>query len=398
MEGNGPNFNQPNSLYSYPNQNPNYMPTQINIGPQNSEGYNSQDNNFYSGYSSQMGANIYSQSSGNIYSQPQNTTPIQSNPPLYAPQTSRNINQEYDPQISGEINLAYAPKTNGEIALSPVNISPISDDTANIPTSTESLVPTSNVVVVKSSCCETDEAIEELSCCCKFGVIGSCVALAIIGFNDMVFTSRTKHINYALFLVPDLLYLFFSIFEPITIIRIRWLRTTGGILSIVYLVISIVFGILQLINLNNHKNEEGNVGDDGHDFIDDCIPFTYLRVIAFIIILNIIFYAYWRIKICFRCKNNGTSYYDYEYDSGDTHITTTSSSYHHHPHHQSAPHHHSAPHHSAPFRSAPHHSTPHHSAPHHSAPHHSAPHHAPHHSAPHHSAHHAPHHGGHRRH
>ena len=134
-----------------------------------------------------------------------------------------------------------------------------------------------------------------------------------------------------------------------------------------------------LINLNNHKNEPENIReDDGHDFIEDCLPFTYLRVIVFVIILNIIFYAYWKIKICFRCKNDGTTYY------GDTYITTSS----HHSHHHH-PHHHSAPHHSAPLRSAPHHS-----APHHSAPHHSAPHHAPHRSAPHHSGHH----GGHGRH
>ena len=47
MDGNAPNFNQPNSLYSYPNQNPNYMPPQMNIESQNSEIYNSQGNNIF---------------------------------------------------------------------------------------------------------------------------------------------------------------------------------------------------------------------------------------------------------------------------------------------------------------------------------------------------------------
>ena len=414
MDGNAPNFNQPNSLYSYPNQNPNYMPPQMNIESQNNEGYNSQGINIYSGYSPQMGDNIYSQASGNIYSQPQDnqvygaqpseniyTAPPQSNPPLYAPQTSGNINPEYAPPISGDINQAYIPNTSGEIALSPVNVPPVSYDTTNIPTSTEPLVPTSDVVVVKSSCCETDESIEELTGCHICGVIFSCVALAIIGFNDMVFTLRTKSINHALFLIPDLLYLFFAIFESITIMRVRWLRTCGGVLSIVFLVLSIVFGILQLIHLNNHKGEDVR---EGHDFVNDCIPFTYIRIVVFVIILNIIFYVYWRIKICCRCENTGSSSTYYEYDSGTTYITTTttSPSYHHPHHHHIAPHHsaphlRSAPHHSAPHHSAPHHSAPHH-APHHSAPHRSAPHHAPHHSAPHHSAHHSAHHGGHRRH
>ena len=201
----------------------------------------------------------------------------------------------------------------------------------------------------------------------------------------MAFTFSTENINHALFLIPDLLYLFFAICESITIMRVRWLRTTGGVLSIVFLVLSIVFGIVQLIHLDDHKGYYSNM-KNGHDRIDDCKPFTYIRVIVFVIILNIIFYAYWNLKICCRCENNGSSS-TYYYDSGDTYVTTSSPSHHHHSHLRSAPHHHSAPHHSAPHRSAPHHSAPHH-APHHSAPHH----------APHHSAHHSAHHGGHRRH
>ena len=97
MEGSAPNFNQPSSLYSYPNQNPNYIP------PENTQGYNSQGNNIYSGYSPQMGGNIYSQASGNIYSQPYNSQPL-TNPPIYAPQVSGNINPGYAPQTSGDIN------------------------------------------------------------------------------------------------------------------------------------------------------------------------------------------------------------------------------------------------------------------------------------------------------
>ena len=388
MEGSAPNFNQPSSLYSYPNQNPNYMPPQMNIGSENTGGYNSQGNNIYSGYDSQMGGNIYSQASGNIYAQPYNSQP-QVNPPIYVPQVSGNINPGYAPQTSGDINPVYAPKVSGEITISPLNVSPVSATTTDIPTSTEPLVPTSNVVVVKSSCCETDDSIESLTGFEKCGVIGSCVILAIIGFNDMAFTLNTENINHALFLIPDLLYLFFAIFEPITIMRVRCLRTAGGVLSIVFLVLSIIFGILQLVHLENHKNEIDNIKDNGRDRIDDCTPFTYIRVIAFIIILNIIFYAYWKLKICCRCENTGSSstYRNYDYDYEDTYVTTSSPS-HHHTHLRSAPHHHSAPHHSAP----------HHSAPHRSAPHHNAPHHAPHHSAPHHAAHHSAHHGGHRRH
>ena len=395
MDGSAPNFNQPNSLYSYPNPNPNYMPPQTNI-EQNSEGYNSQgNNNIYSGYSPQMGGNIYSQVSGNIYSQPQNNLPygtqpsgniynaqFQDNTPLYVPQAIPNVSPEYPPQ------------TSGEIAVSSLNVSPPTVPTDS-PITTEPLIPTSDVVVVKRSCCETDESIEPLTGLEKCGVIFSNIALAIIGFNDMAFTLSTENINHALFLAPDLLYLFFSIFESITIMRVRWLRTTGGVLSIVFLVLSIAIGILQLIHLNDHKGEIENIrSDDGKDRINDCMVFPYLRVAAFTIILNIIFYAYWKLKICCRCENTGSSsHYNYEYDSG-TYITTSS---HHHTHHHSPPHHHSSPHHSAP-----HHSAPHHSAPKRSSPHHSAPHHAPHRSAPHHaahhSAHHSAHHGGHGRH
>ena len=260
-------FNQPNSLNNFPKNNQNYKPPKIN--KKNNQGYSSNDN-INSGYSSHTGGNIYAKVNENNKPKPKNNIankaaifnpPPKINPPVYAPKTSGNINQ------------AYSPKTSGDMPLFPSNYTPNSA-TNNNPTSTEPLISTSKLDIKKNccnlseccdccecgnccecceccecgdccECCECDDCCECCECddicescktcqCCesncevgdiygpdKCCVIFFCICLAALQIYDIIITFIKEKNNYILFLIPDFLYLFFAIFEPITLMRVR---------------------------------------------------------------------------------------------------------------------------------------------------------------------------------
>ena len=210
--------------------------------------------------------------------------------------------------------------------------------------------------------------------CC---VILFCVILAAIEIYDIIMTFIVERNNYIFFLIPDLLYLFFAIFEPITTMRVRWLRITGSVLSVIYLVLSIVLGIYQILKIPYHK-VEGINGEEKE--MDKRGPPILLRFIIFTLLLNFIFHFYWRIDICCRSNEDYCCCFCCSC-CNKCKIILSRRRNRYNSHHHSSPHHYKAPHRSAPHRSAPHLRAPHRSAPHHAP--HRAPHHRPHHRAHH---------------
>ena len=392
---NAPHSKQSNSLNSFPKKNQNYKPPKMNN--QKNEGYSS-SNNIYSGYSSHTGGNIYAQTNENNNQKPKNNIidGSSSNRNIYNAPPKIN-SPVYVPQTSGNINHGYIQKASGDMPLFPSNVSPINDNTNN-PTSTEPLIPTKKLELNSKfchccECCECCECIECIECCnccqcidccecCdtnydmeeikgrdKCCIIIFCVILAAIDIYDIIITLISERNNYILCLIPDLLYLFFVIFEPITTMRVRWLRITGSVLSVVYLVLSIVLGFYQILKLPSHKVE--GINGEKEEIDKRAGPIAF-RIIIFSLLINFIFHYYWGIEIC--CRSNGDYCCCFCCSCCNKCKNMVSRRRHrYNSHHHSSPHHYRAPHHSAPHRSAPHH----------------APHHRPHHRA---------HHGGHRRH
>ena len=106
---------------------------------------------------------------------------------------------------------------------------------------------------------------------------------------------------YSLVLLINLLNIAFTIMESVSILRIRWIRIFASVLSVTHLLGTIVIYIVQFINMEKNEYPE----DD--ERIEECKTINIMKIIVLIIFMNIIFYAYWGIRICYRCENSGSS-------------------------------------------------------------------------------------------
>lgn len=254
------------------------------------QGYNSQSNNIY-GYPPQYGGNFYVQPSSNIYAQPGWNNP------------------GYGAQLSGN---AYVPSVQNN----PINVQKVQSKvtTSTAPSTMEPLVPlvpTSNEANIEKNSCfksfwEKFDTIEELTGYQKCGVIFTCVVHCIIDFNEIAYTSSTKSINLGLFLSMDLLYIAFAIFTCVSTIKVRMLRLIDSVLAIIFAILSIIMGIIQLLHLGKLSMQETEDEREAERIKDDK-TFPFLNAIACNIIMNIFFYVNWKIKICCRCNLDNVS-------------------------------------------------------------------------------------------
>ena len=65
----------------------------------------------------------------------------------------------------------------------------------------------------------------------------------------MPFTFSSDLINHGLFLSMDLLYISFAIFTCVSTIKVRLLRLIDSALAIIFAILSIIIGIVQLLHL-----------------------------------------------------------------------------------------------------------------------------------------------------
>ena len=333
MDENFKNMNSPHEIYDDPKNNPN--PNYINPQMTN-EGYFNSQSNIYSPLHSNNTpqANTYSQISGNIYyqnnininTQPQNNDiyNAQSNenynppPPIYSSESNgyfnpgytpniNETNQIYNPNIADDTNPANSPQiisdnnnefttqTNNDIIVS-TNIDNNSlqntlEPLANIPKKTN------KANNVENCCSRRDPSLMEVNGCQKGWIIALCIFLDILGFNEIVLASTINSIYYNLVIIINILNIAFTIMESVSILRIRWIRIFGSVLSVVYLLGTIIVYIIQLIKMGNNEDPEDK------ERISNCKMINFLKIIILIIIMNIVFYAYWRIRICYRSRN-----------------------------------------------------------------------------------------------
>ena len=261
------------------------------------QGYNSQSNNIY-GYPPHFGGNYYVQPSANLYAQPGWNNP------------------EYRAQISGNAyvhsvqnNSINAQKAQPKVA------------TVTAPSSKEPLVPlvpTSNEANIEKNGCfqnfwEKFDEITELTGWEKCSVIFSCIVLCIIDFNEIATTSNTYSINLGLFLSMDLLYIAFAIFTCVSTIKVRMLRIIDSVLAIIFAILSIIMGIVQLLHLGKLSLQK--INELVAQRISEDKTFPFLNAIACNIIMNIVFYVFWKIKICCRCNLDNVSSRDNNNDN-----------------------------------------------------------------------------------
>ena len=336
------NTNRQNEIYvGFNNPNPNYIPPQMT----NEGHFNSQNNNIYSVQSNNTPQiNNYSQNSGGIYYQnnininiqPQNNNLYNAKfnenynppPPIYSSKVNINYNQGYTP-YTNEINQDYTPNTvdpnptyspyitsdysdnnngftsqaNDDNALSTkVNNTPVNVDNNSLPNNSEPLVlppkKTNKENNVENCCSRRDPSMREVTGCQKCLIIGFCIFLDILGFNEIALASLVDSIYYSLALSINILNIAFTIMESVSILRIRWIRIFGSVLSIIYLLGTIIVYIIQFIKMENNEEPEDN------ERIDNCKLINFMKIIVLIIIMNIVFYAYWGIRICYRHRHS----------------------------------------------------------------------------------------------
>lgn len=332
MDGNFKNMNMPNEINDNQNNNlsPNYIPPQVT-----NDGYfNSQSNNIYSAEQSNITpqTNIYSQNSGsicgqnniNIYTKPENNDISKTKslencnppPPIYAANSNGYFNnQEYIPNITSGSNDIYSPQiingfspqtNNNNIASTKINITPV--NIVNKPnTYSEPLVRPlnqnqTNKVNNEVNCCsKRDLSMKEITGCQKCLIIGFCIILSVFGFNEIALASTIDSIYYNLVLIMNLSNIVFTIMVSVSILRIKWLRIVASVLSILFLLGSILAYIFQYIKMENNEDPKDN------ERIGNCKFINVVKIIMLIIIVNIVFYAYWGIRICYRCENLNVS-------------------------------------------------------------------------------------------
>lgn len=98
--------------------------------------------------------------------------------------------------------------------------------------------------------------MREITGCQKCMIIGFCIILNILGFNEIGLASTINSINYSLVLIINILNIAFAILESVSILRIRWIRIFGSILSVIYLLGCISIYIIQLIKMENNEDAE----------------------------------------------------------------------------------------------------------------------------------------------
>ena len=137
----------------------------------------------------------------------------------------------------------------------------------------------------------------------KCSIIVLSIFLVILGFDSIVISTKLiDSFYFGLAILINICNIIFAIFVSFSIIRIRWFRLFVSILSIVLLLLNISEGIVQLIKMNNNENpKDKNIFNNGY-----MILFVF-KIIVLIIIINTVFYAYWGIRICYRCEDNGDS-------------------------------------------------------------------------------------------
>ena len=75
--------------------------------------------------------------------------------------------------------------------------------------------------------------------------------------------------------------------ESVSILRIRWIRIFGSVLTIVYLLGTIIVYIIQSIKMENNEESEDNERIESYNVIN------FMKMIVLIIIMNIpIFYLF----------------------------------------------------------------------------------------------------------
>ena len=340
MDENFQNMNETNEIYNdlKNNPNPKYIPPQMTNG----QYFNSRSNNIYSVVQSNNTpqTNIYSQNSRNIYyqdnininTQPQNNHDIyndQSNenynppPPIYSPQSNGyfnpgytphtneikqisiprfiiETNPVYSPHIASEKNNGFTSQTNDDnIASTKINITPVNIDNSSLPNTSKPLVHVvkkNKVKNVENCCSRRDPSLREVTGCQKGWIIAFCIFLDILGFNEIGIASLMDSINYGLALLINLLNIAFTIMESVSTLRIRWIRIFGSILSVVYLLGTISVYIIQRIQMDNSEDQKEKDNQESFELEN------VLKIIILIIIMNIVFYAYWGIRICY-CEN-----------------------------------------------------------------------------------------------
>ena len=327
------NMNSPNEIYDDPKNNPN--PNYINPQMTN-EGYFNSQSNIYSPLHSNNTpqANTYSQISGNIYyqnnininTQPQNNN-IYNNqfnenyypPPTiyssesngyfnpgYTPNTNE-TNQIYNPNITDDTSPVNSPqiisdnnnefktKTNNGIILSTkINITPVNIDDNSLPNTLEPIVniPTNKANNVKNCCSRRDPSLLEVTGRQKGLIITLCIFVDILGFNEIVLASKIDSIYYDLVILNNIINIPFSIMESVSILKIKCIRIFGSALSAVYLLGNIIVFIIQLRKIKNNEELEDKEKISGYKVIN------ILKITLLVAIMNIVFYAYWRIRIC----------------------------------------------------------------------------------------------------
>ena len=212
------------------------------------------------------------------YSKPYEPQFIENNYPP-PPISTHQSNEDFIPK--------YTSKTyNANISSNKIDVKTDNNDNNILSNSSKPSVPTSS----EENCCSRrDPSVPKITGCQQCLIIGPSLFLIYAGIVGIVTSSDLNSIYFGIFLSINITTLISGILEPITVLRIKWLRIYGSVLSVILL----LGAILELIILKSEAPTR----------YDSIGAIYFFKIAILIIIMNTEFYAYWGIRICYRCEN-----------------------------------------------------------------------------------------------
>ena len=134
--------------------------------------------------------------------------------------------------------------------------------------------------------------MKELGCCTRvfFIIIGLIISASGIINSIACFTLNPQYFN--LILLIDISFILYGIILAISVIRNKCLRVTATVFSIIAFIGGIIGSIAQYVLLVKDNNKINNEG-----IMHLCFGILFFRFLLYPIIMNVLFYFYWGIKI-----------------------------------------------------------------------------------------------------
>jgi len=314
--------------------NPNYVPPQLNYNYQNNNsdnntGYNTQNKNIYPGLQnnnyiyqtkynidSKIVDNNYSSNKENIYSTPENNSEFNpktkeynnieppDNSDFYNLSTNNINNTRYNSQANSNTYAGNTPQNKENKNLSNFNqdkvdnlenktkIIPLQISNKNVSSSSQPNVLQNNrgVNTTENCCIRIDNSMTILTKCQLYTIIILSILLIISGILNSIICSIENTENILIIIAIDFELIVYSIFIIFSVLRIKWIRKTAAIFSVICF-----FGG----NYGTYKQFEFAGGEKIHN-----IAFIFnldLRFALLLAIMHYVLYGYYRINIFENC-------------------------------------------------------------------------------------------------